>query len=59
MATLDHLKPELLIAVTTDRRDRDVGVWLLGVPEKRLLSHPSHTPLLLLNQRDDLYVLCD
>ena len=59
VATLDQLKPELLIAMTTDRRDRDVGDWLLGVPEKRLLSHPSHTPLLLLNQRDDLYVLCD
>ena len=56
---LDTLAPDLLIAMTTDPRDRDVGDWLLGVPERKLLTHPSATTLLLLNQRDDLYVLCD
>ncbi len=54
---LDQLHPDLLIALTTDRRDQDVGDWLLGTPERRLLQLGQN--LLLLNQRDDLYVLCD
>lgn len=59
VTALDTLSTDLLVAMTTDARDRDVGDWLLGVPERKLLSHPSATPILLLNQRDDLYVLCD
>ena len=49
----------MLIAMTTDRRDRDVGDWLLGPPERRLLAAGCPVPILFLNQRDDLYVLCD
>lgn len=59
ITALDTLKSDLLVAMTTDRRDRDIGDWLLGTSESKLLQHPSRTPLLLLNQRDDLYVLCD
>ena len=57
--TLDELQPNLLIARTTDTRDRDLLDLLAPLPEYRLLTHPSHTPLLLLNPRDDLYILCD
>lgn len=57
--TLDELQPDLLIARTTDTRDRDLLDLLAPLPEYRLLTHPSHTPLLLLNPRDDLYILCD
>lgn len=48
----------LLIAMTTDMRDRDLGDLLTGTPERRLLQQTT-VPVLLLNQRDDLYVLCD
>ena len=60
MAVLKNMKEgELLIAMTTDRRDRDIGDMLLGNPERRLLASAGTTPILFLNQRDDLYVLCD
>ena len=52
------LKPDILVALTTDTRERDLADLLSGPPEVRLLKEAS-TPLLLLNQRDDLYVLCD
>lgn len=48
----------LLIAMTTDRRDRDLVDLVAGPPELRLLKH-INVPTLFLNQRDDLYVLCD
>ena len=59
LSALRVLAPDLLIALATDRRDRDLGDWLFGSPELRLLKLPSIPPILLLNQRDDLYVLCD
>ena len=49
---------QLLIAMTTDQRERDLADILTGTPELRLLK-TSHIPILFLNQRDDLYVLCD
>ena len=58
-AALDQLHPDLLIARTTDLRDRDLVDLLRPLPERQLLAHPSHTPLLFLNPRDDLYILCD
>ena len=57
VVAVETLRPDLILALATDRRDRDVGDWLLGDPELKLLR--SGTPTLLLNQRDDLYVLCD
>lgn len=59
LQVLETLQPDLLIALTTDPRATDPLDWLFGTPDRQLLSHPSHTPLLLLNPRDDLYVLCD
>ena len=54
------LKPgdSLLIAMTTDRRDRDLGDLVAGPAELRLMKR-CRVPILFLNQRDDLYVLCD
>lgn len=56
---LDRLTPDLLIARTTDTRERDLFDLFATRPERRLLAHPTHTPLLFLNPRDDLYILCD
>ena len=58
-AALERLRPELLIAMTSDPRDRDVVDWIVRRPERRLLERRPYTPLLFLNQRDDLYILCD
>lgn len=59
LKNMEALQPDLLIARTTDTRERDLFDLLLPLPEYRLLSHPSHTPVLFLNPRDDLYILCD
>ena len=59
LAVLEEMNPDLLIARATDTRDRDFFDLLMPLPEWRLLTHPSHIPLLLLNPRDDLYILCD
>ena len=56
---IETTRPDILVAMTTDQRDRDMGDMIMGTPERRLLSHPMCPPLLLLNHRDDLYVLCD
>lgn len=56
---LDEMEPDLLVALTTDPRATDPLDWLFGTPDRKLLSLHTHTPLLLLNPRDDLYVLCD
>lgn len=58
-AVLHKLHPDLHIAITTDTRERDIIDWVMGRPEKRLLQHSPETPILFLNQRDDLYILCD
>ena len=59
LQALSSLHPDLLIALTTDPRATDPLDWLLGTPDRPLLTHPSATPILFLNPRDDLYVLCD
>lgn len=59
MLAIEHLHPDILIARTTDTRERDLVDWLLPRIEPRLLTHHSHTPILFLNPRDDLYILCD
>lgn len=59
ITALAELSPDLLVSLCTDRRDLDVGDWLLGAPERRLLGRSNGNPILFLNQRDDLYVLCD
>lgn len=49
----------LFIALVPDRRDRDLGDFFTRPAEQRLIENDAHLPVLLLNQRDDLYVLCD
>ena len=50
---------ELLISVTTDTRSRDVVEWFAGVQEDRTVRNPHRLPVLFINPRDDIYVLCD
>lgn len=57
MAAVEQLEPDVLIARTTDARDRDLLDWLMPLPERRLLGRS--TPVLFLNPREDLYILCD
>lgn len=59
LQALDTLHPDLFVALTTDPRATDPLDWLFGTPDRRIITHPSATPVLLLNPRDDLYVLCD
>ena len=56
---LDELQPDLLVAMTTDSRERDLLDLLAPRPELQLLTRSHPTPLLFLNPRDDLYILCD
>ena len=50
---------DLLISVTTDTRERDVLEWFAGVQEDRTIRNRHRLPVLYLNPRDDIYVLCD
>lgn len=50
---------DLLISVTTDTRSRDVVEWFAGVQEDRTVRNPYRLPVLFINPRDDIYVLCD
>ena len=59
LKAIESLHPDLLIALTTDPRATDPLDWIIGTPDRRLITHPSDTPILFLNPRDDLYVLCD
>lgn len=49
----------VLISVTTDTRDLDIIEWFAGVAEHRTIRNPYHLPILFLNPRNDIYVLCD
>lgn len=49
----------LFLALVPDRRDRDIGDYFSKPDELHLIKNEAHLPVLLLNQRDDLYVLCD
>lgn len=48
---------ELLIAITTYAKD--VLEWFVGTQERRTIVNPYHIPILFLNPREDVYVLCD
>ncbi|MBR1549670.1 MAG: hypothetical protein IJ634_03445 [Bacteroidales bacterium] len=50
---------DLFISLVSDSRDRDFLDALLPPPPLRLLRSASATPVLFLNQRDDLYIMCD
>ena len=47
----------LYITVTTN--ERDALEYLIGTQEQRTVVNPWHIPVLFLNPRQDLYVLCD
>lgn len=49
----------LLISVTTDTRDLDIVEWIAGVQEHRTIRNSAHMPVLYINPRNDIYVLCD
>lgn len=49
----------LLISTTTDLRNKDLLDYLLGCAEQRTIRNEYRLPILFLNPRDDLYVLCD
>lgn len=49
----------LLISVTTDTRDLDIIEWFAGVQEHRTIRNSHRLPVLYLNPRNDIYVLCD
>lgn len=49
----------VLISVTTDTRDLDVIEWVAGVAEHRTIRNAAQMPVLYINPRNDIYVLCD
>jgi hypothetical protein len=49
----------LLVSVTTDTRNRDVIEWFVGAQEDRIVRNPRQLPILFINPRNDIYVLCD
>jgi len=59
LQAIETLHPDILIARATDPRATDPLDWIFGTPDRLLLTHSSHTPILFLNPRDDLYILCD
>ena len=48
---------DLMISVTT--KDRDLAEIITGVQENKTIVNSAHIPILFLNPRKDLYVLCD
>lgn len=59
---LDHAAAHgynLLISTTTDMRDRDTLELIIGTAEQRTIRNKHKLPILFLNPRDDLFVLCD
>lgn len=56
---LEQVAPDMLVARATDTRERTLFDLFSVLPEYRLMGHSSHTPILFLNPRDDLYILCD
>lgn len=50
---------DLQISVTTDTRERDFFDWFFGTEETRVIKNKEQVPVLFINPRDDIYVLCD
>lgn len=49
----------LLISVTTDLRNKDALELIIGTQEQRTIRNAAKLPILFINPRDDIYVLCD
>ena len=48
---------DLLVAVTT--KEKDILDSIMGTQEQRTIRNSQNLPILFLNPRDDIYVLCD
>ena len=48
---------DLLISLTTD--ERDALEFFIGTQEQHIIINSQHIPVLFLNPREDLYVICD
>lgn len=59
LKALAHGCCDLFISLISDSRDRDFLDALLPPPPLRLLRSAADTPILFVNQRDDLYIMCD
>lgn len=49
----------ILVATTTPTREVDFWEWITGTQECKTIINEQHIPILFINPRDDLYVLCD
>ena len=49
----------ILIATTTPTREVDFWEWITGTQECKTIINEQHIPILFINPREDLYVLCD
>ena len=54
-----HEGCRLLISTTTEGFDRDIIEWIVGTAEQRVIVNRDKIPVLFINPRDDLFVLCD
>lgn len=59
LKTLTHADCDMYIALVADKRDRDFLDMIFPPDSLRLLRRADTKPILFLNQRDDLYVMCD
>ena len=59
LIAISHPDIDLFIALVADQRERDLGDLFASRPELKLLNNKQRKPVLFLNQRDDLYVMCD
>ena len=50
---------DLFITLVADQREKDLGDLFTPPAELKLLKKGNRRPILFLNQRDDLYILCD
>jgi hypothetical protein len=53
----DQNRYGMLIAVTT--KEKDGLEFFIGVQEERTIVNKANIPILFLNPREELYVLCD
>lgn len=49
----------VFIVLVADQREHDIGDLFITAPELRILRTSSEIPILFINQRDDIYILCD
>lgn len=59
LSTFNSPLSTIFIALVPDQREKDLGDLFSTPPEIKLLNNKQHHPILFLNQRDDLYILCD